>query len=120
MLRIVFLMIQLPPRSTRTDTLFPYTTLFRSPARRAVLQRLAHGEDRAAGGLHRAGRVRDQARPHEGGEGRLLRRGAGDLRHGLHDRARAPPAGVPAWPPRLTLSCRTAPRTTGRGWTHCS
>src|SRR3546814_9129018 len=24
------LMIQLPPRSTRTDTLFPYTTLFRS------------------------------------------------------------------------------------------
>src|SRR3546814_10712674 len=26
----VFLMIQRPPRSTRTDTLFPYTTLFRS------------------------------------------------------------------------------------------
>src|SRR3546814_7401920 len=26
----VFLMIRLPPRSTRTDTLFPYTTLFRS------------------------------------------------------------------------------------------
>src|SRR3546814_15174405 len=25
-----FLMILLPPRSTRTDTLFPYTTLFRS------------------------------------------------------------------------------------------
>src|SRR3546814_15532082 len=24
-------MIQPPPRSTRTDTLFPYTTLFRSP-----------------------------------------------------------------------------------------
>src|SRR3546814_1873064 len=24
-------MILLPPRSTRTDTLFPYTTLFRSP-----------------------------------------------------------------------------------------
>src|SRR3546814_12688733 len=24
-------MIQRPPRSTRTDTLFPYTTLFRSP-----------------------------------------------------------------------------------------
>src|SRR3546814_14021249 len=33
-LRIVsfffFLMIRRPPRSTRTDTLFPYTTLFRS------------------------------------------------------------------------------------------
>src|SRR3546814_14199159 len=27
-----FLMIRLPPRSTRTDTLFPYTTLFRSDA----------------------------------------------------------------------------------------
>src|SRR3546814_1649872 len=27
-----FLMIRRPPRSTRTDTLFPYTTLFRSDA----------------------------------------------------------------------------------------
>src|SRR3546814_10904434 len=25
-------MVRRPPRSTRTDTLFPYTTLFRSPA----------------------------------------------------------------------------------------
>src|SRR3546814_14982790 len=30
--RVFFLlMIRRPPRSTRTDTLFPYTTLFRSP-----------------------------------------------------------------------------------------
>src|SRR3546814_12217679 len=28
-----FLMIRRPPRSTRTDTLFPYTTLFRSANR---------------------------------------------------------------------------------------
>src|SRR3546814_1443639 len=28
-----FLMIRRPPRSTRTDTLFPYTTLFRSRVR---------------------------------------------------------------------------------------
>src|SRR3546814_10177406 len=28
---IFFLMIRRPPRSTRTDTPFPYTTLFRSP-----------------------------------------------------------------------------------------
>src|SRR3546814_20435318 len=28
-----FLMIRRPPRSTRTDTLFPYTTLFRSKQR---------------------------------------------------------------------------------------
>src|SRR3546814_7631516 len=27
---LCFLMIRRPPRSTRTDTLFPYTTLFRS------------------------------------------------------------------------------------------
>src|SRR3546814_17882383 len=29
---LFFLMIRRPPRSTRTDTLFPYTTLFRSTA----------------------------------------------------------------------------------------
>src|SRR3546814_2618479 len=29
-------MIRRPPRSTRTDTLFPYTTLFRSADRRGV------------------------------------------------------------------------------------
>src|SRR3546814_19668076 len=28
--QFLFLMIRRPPRSTRTDTLFPYTTLFRS------------------------------------------------------------------------------------------
>src|SRR3546814_11547303 len=32
-------MIRRPPRSTRTDTLFPYTTLFRSPAVVARLER---------------------------------------------------------------------------------
>src|SRR3546814_5762808 len=30
-------MIRRPPRSTRTDTLFPYTTLFRSPPHRDIL-----------------------------------------------------------------------------------
>src|SRR3546814_7260849 len=30
-------MIRRPPRSTRTDTLFPYTTLFRSPIQPIVL-----------------------------------------------------------------------------------
>src|SRR3546814_8240303 len=37
-------MIRRPPRSTRTDSLFPYTTLFRSGAARAV--RIACGADR--------------------------------------------------------------------------
>src|SRR3546814_7166856 len=32
MYSMFFLMIRRPPRSTRTDTLFPYTTLFRSLA----------------------------------------------------------------------------------------
>src|SRR3546814_1503736 len=34
-------MVRRPPRATRTDTLFPYTTLFRSAGRRA-LQRFGH------------------------------------------------------------------------------
>src|SRR3546814_5410857 len=40
-------MIRRPPRSTRTDTLFPYTTLFRSP-RRAMATRNSLGERRTA------------------------------------------------------------------------
>src|SRR3546814_16297664 len=31
-----------PPRSTRTDTLLPYTTLFRSRRRRIVMARVGH------------------------------------------------------------------------------
>src|SRR3546814_12964091 len=42
-------MIRRPPRSTRTDTLFPYTTLFRS------VRQLAHGE----GGVEAAVAARD-------------------------------------------------------------
>src|SRR3546814_4722030 len=36
-----FLMIRRPPRSTRTDTLFPYTTLFRSQPLEPALTALA-------------------------------------------------------------------------------
>src|SRR3546814_20068681 len=36
-----FLMIRRPPRSTRTDTLFPYTTLFRSCRRHGPFEMLA-------------------------------------------------------------------------------
>src|SRR3546814_13327723 len=35
----MFLMIRRPPRSTRTDTLFPYTTLFRSIGMRQPIER---------------------------------------------------------------------------------
>src|SRR3546814_10824776 len=37
-----FLMIRRPPRSTRTDTLFPYTTLFRSHRAGLDLEMHAH------------------------------------------------------------------------------
>src|SRR3546814_5095082 len=36
LLCVFFLMIRRPPRSTRTDTLFPYTPLFRSRGQRGV------------------------------------------------------------------------------------
>src|SRR3546814_4528712 len=44
-LSIFFLMIRRPPRSTRTDTLFPYTTLFRSRSRSGT-------EDEVHGAAH--------------------------------------------------------------------
>src|SRR3546814_2582995 len=40
-------MIRRPPRSTRTDTLFPYTTLFRSAAQEGDAQRAAVTAGRA-------------------------------------------------------------------------
>src|SRR3546814_12949958 len=38
---VFFLMIRRPPRSTRTDTLFPYPTLFRSHAKSMSQEELA-------------------------------------------------------------------------------
>src|SRR3546814_2943338 len=38
-----FLMIRRPPRSTRTDTLFPYTTLFRSTIQSRACAGVARG-----------------------------------------------------------------------------
>src|SRR3546814_7828317 len=80
-------MIRRPPRSTRTDTLFPYTTLFRSPfavAAAAVVQRIA-GALRArrvavaARGIR--GAVRARTLPVRGG-------GHGDGRRAAGGRAR--------------------------------
>src|SRR3546814_5918454 len=42
-----FLMIRRPPRSTRTDTLFPYTTLFRSSNEDHILNLEAYYSTRA-------------------------------------------------------------------------
>src|SRR3546814_18332484 len=70
---VFFLLLRRPPRSTRTDTLFPYTTLFRSPR----LARLdAPGQEAAEIGIalqgrrqHREGAVRlDLGRRHRSEE----------------------------------------------------
>src|SRR3546814_9069012 len=42
-------MIRRPPRSTRTDSLFPYTTLFRSLCRARRLCGLVHADGAALG-----------------------------------------------------------------------
>src|SRR3546814_6075353 len=65
-------MIRRPPRSTRTDTLFPYTTLFRSPERLGPAQGLAEG---GAGDLAGVGafRVRTGERRRAGARDRRLR-----------------------------------------------
>src|SRR3546814_12756241 len=70
-----FLMIRRPPRSTRTDTLLPYTTLFRSNPGRT--------EDPAA--LRRDGAP---ARP----------RRTQDQDFGLHQRLWPPPRGAHRYP----------------------
>src|SRR3546814_1739665 len=49
-----FLMIRRPPRSTRTDTLFPYTTLFRSQFAVGSLHQTVCGRQLTANGLMRA------------------------------------------------------------------
>src|SRR3546814_17360107 len=60
-------MIRRPPRSTRTDTLFPYTTLFRSAGQGKRARRQAHA------GPGQKGRVAD--RP-DGRRGSVFRAGA--------------------------------------------
>src|SRR3546814_13690319 len=73
-----FLMLRRPPRSTRTDTLFPYTTLFRSHR----LHDIGPGE----GGLPLAGggaQIRRRLPPRRG---RQARRRQQPLGLGLLDR----------------------------------
>src|SRR3546814_1131624 len=55
-----FLMVRRPPRSTRTDTLFPYTTLFRSVViddGRYDPKILAHVREEIQAGLGQWGRA---------------------------------------------------------------
>src|SRR3546814_9293470 len=80
-------MIRLPSRSTRTDTLFPYTTLFRSDA--TVGQLFA---DRAVGEDHGREAIRRR---------RELRTGRGGRRPS------GTSGGPPGWRPRGSRRCRT-------------
>src|SRR3546814_20455116 len=77
---IFFFMIRRPPRSTRTDTLFPYTTLFRS------------GVAVGAVALREGGRGGQRQR---GGEG--VTEGTGQQRHGVLLRGLAPPTYGSGW-----------------------
>src|SRR3546814_1286238 len=67
-------MIRRPPRSTRTDTLFPYTTLFRSPGDDGDRLSLRHAGVRAG----RLRRERDQAEAGRAGEDPGRERGNAD------------------------------------------
>src|SRR3546814_20262938 len=81
----VLLMIRRPPRSTRTDTLFPYTTLFRS----LLEQRRRRGGVLAIGFLVGSGH-RDDKSFHIGHRFCLLIRGPGERGNGVRPlRARA-------------------------------
>src|SRR3546814_7738458 len=82
MIYFFFLMIRRPPRSTRTDTLFPYTTLFRSRGgnRRLVRELLHLGQDLIAVGV--AQLVDDLA---VGEENDAVGPGCGDRVVGDHD-----------------------------------
>src|SRR3546814_17857831 len=105
-------MIRRPPRSTRTDTLFPYTTLFRS-------QQEERGPAAAAARQRPEGAVLAPLDPAAGGAGRL-----GSLL-GLQDQARAgvaaadgrdrradPPGQLPPFNPTVAAVARA--RGTGR------
>src|SRR3546814_5068812 len=84
---VFFLMVRRPPRSTRTDTLFPDTTLFRSA-----------GGERAVPDAHRARRISAAA----------ARRQCGDAADAEGDRAGAGAAGDGG-------AVRGAPDRTGAG-----
>src|SRR3546814_18724185 len=80
-------MVRRPPKATRTDTLFPYTTLFRSRqgrsagARPGLPGRWRSRGDGAGGGRRQSGNP-PRPRSHEGGAapGKAPRRRADDAR----------------------------------------
>src|SRR3546814_2123993 len=116
-----FLMIRRPPRSTRTDTLFPYTTLFRSTGagggrrRPAVLRdsRRSGTGRKAAGDCRTAGRAGCLPRSWERLQPRALApppATAGGGREGVVT-ARADPEGTPPQPLRPASTARSEEHT---------
>src|SRR3546814_6075140 len=78
-------MIRRPPRSTRTDTLFPYTTLFRSPGTgQGRRNPAALPEDHGRGGAADAAADRRPhlPLPHRGGETQAARKRGRPVRPG--------------------------------------
>src|SRR3546814_13248192 len=94
-----FLMIRRPPRSTRTDTLFPYTTLFRSVAvcncgHRGRLDVPDRDPGRSPGGLHRAAAATPTAGRHLGQGGRHVGRTVRGRRDHVARDTRCAPDGL--------------------------
>src|SRR3546814_9830601 len=94
-----FLMIRRPPRSTRTDTLFPYTTLFRSP----------HPLRRDLGGLRHGPAVAEARRGHL-----VLAEGAGRRGGARHAGALAARGGTPGEPRAGLAAADDLPAHQGR------
>src|SRR3546814_15011501 len=97
-------MIRRPPRSTRTDTLFPYTTLFRSV--RLAERALRKGPDEQHDEADHAGHQnRPEPQPGAAALGHQLQVAAGPVPGiflGSHNLLREPPAHGGAHPPAVT------------------
>src|SRR3546814_18704854 len=113
-----FLMIRRPPRSTRTDTLFPYTTLFRSPDLPRHRHRRLAAAVRAARAALRTGRTIRRGFARDPAAGQQPAVGLG-LRHGPAGHA-VPAAGRCAgpwqdlgWPALSRLPVRAAADAAG-------
>src|SRR3546814_18980505 len=85
-------MIRRPPRSTRTDTLFPYTTLFRSPHALFAEQEPDLARKGAKRELIELPHAPGVTAPADEAEGLAIRR------RSLARSRRAAPGGVPAFP----------------------
>src|SRR3546814_9911263 len=71
-------MIRRPPRSTRTDTLFPYTTLFRSPANKSTARGRLNGRsliDRVSDARKEANLIPEKDADHSAMQGNMRRMG---------------------------------------------